>query len=62
MVYMKIKICAYFQIAIKREEAVTREITRKYADDKKISKKEKDEKYVQVTQQLTNCIMLFTFS
>lgn len=32
------------QIAIKREEAVTREIARKYADDKKISKKEKDEK------------------
>lgn len=24
---------------------MTREITRKYADDKKISKKEKDEKY-----------------
>lgn len=32
------------QIAIKREEAVAKEIARKYAEDKKISKKEKDEK------------------
>jgi hypothetical protein len=30
---------------VKREEAVTREMTRKLAEDKKMSKKEKDERY-----------------
>lgn len=30
---------------MKREEAVTREMTRKLAEDKKMSKKEKDERY-----------------
>ncbi|CAI6348236.1 unnamed protein product [Macrosiphum euphorbiae] len=42
--YKNTKFILKHKIAIKREEAVTREITRKYADDKKISKKEKDEK------------------
>jgi translocon-associated protein subunit gamma len=31
---------------VKREEAVTREMTRKLAEDKKMSKKEKDERYI----------------
>jgi len=30
---------------VKREEAVTREMNRKLAEDKKMSKKEKDERY-----------------
>jgi hypothetical protein len=30
---------------VKREEAVTREMTKKLAEDKKMSKKEKDERY-----------------
>jgi translocon-associated protein subunit gamma len=30
---------------VKREEAITREVTRKLAEDKKMSKKEKDERY-----------------
>ncbi|CAH1709592.1 unnamed protein product [Aphis gossypii] len=42
--YKNTKFILKHKIAIKREEAVTREIARKYADDKKISKKEKDEK------------------
>merc|ERR1711941_7764 len=32
------------QVALKREAAVTKEMTNKLADDKKISKKEKDER------------------
>lgn len=32
------------QIAVKREDAVTKEISRKLAEDKKMSKKEKDER------------------
>lgn len=34
------------QIALKREEAVAREMNKKLADDKKMSKKEKDERYL----------------
>lgn len=34
----------YTQIAVKREDAVTKEISRKLAEDKKMSKKEKDER------------------
>lgn len=32
------------QVAVKREEAVTREVSKKLAEDKKMSKKEKDER------------------
>lgn len=32
------------KIAVKREDAVTREMSRKLAEDKKMSKKEKDER------------------
>ncbi|CAI6372254.1 unnamed protein product [Macrosiphum euphorbiae] len=42
--YKNTKFILKHKIAIKREEAVTREINRKYADDKNISKKQKDEK------------------
>lgn len=34
----------FFQVAVKREEAVTLEMNKKLADDKKMSKKEKDER------------------
>lgn len=33
------------RVALKREEAVAREVMKKVADDKKMSKKEKDERY-----------------
>lgn len=33
------------QVAVKREEAISREISKKIAEDKKINKKEKDERY-----------------
>lgn len=32
------------KIAVKREDAVTREMSRKLAEDKKMSRKEKDER------------------
>lgn len=34
----------FLQVAVKREEAVTLEMNKKLADDKKMSKKEKDER------------------
>jgi len=42
--YKKMKHVLKHQVAIKREEAVTREMMRKLADDKKMAKKEKDER------------------
>ena len=36
---------AIFRIAQKREEAVAREVMKKIADDKKMNKKEKDERF-----------------
>lgn len=35
---------AFFQVAVKREEAISREISKKIAEDKKMNKKEKDER------------------
>ena len=35
----------FIRIAQKREEAVAREVMKKIADDKKMNKKEKDERY-----------------
>ena len=34
----------FFRVAVKREAAVTKEMNAKLADDKKISRKEKDER------------------
>jgi len=42
--YKNVKFVLKHKIAQKREEAVTREIMRRYADDKKMTKKEKDER------------------
>lgn len=44
MAYRNTKFGLKHRIAVKREEAVTREITKKLSDDKKMSKKEKDER------------------
>ena len=37
-------LCFSFRVAVKREAAVTKEMNAKLADDKKISRKEKDER------------------
>lgn len=37
------------KIAVKREDAVTREMSRKLAEDKKMSRKEKDERYLSIS-------------
>jgi len=42
--YKNVKFVLKHKIAQKREEAITREMTRKLADDKKMSKKERDER------------------
>ncbi|CAH1393918.1 unnamed protein product [Nezara viridula] len=42
--YKNTKFILKHKIAVKREEAITREISRKVAEDKKMSKKEKDER------------------
>ena len=41
---MLIPPISFRQIAVKREEAVTRDMQKKLAEDKKMSKKEKDER------------------
>merc|ERR1711915_1005602 len=44
LAYRNTKHVLKHKIAVKREAAVTKEMTKKLADDKKISKKEKDER------------------
>ncbi|KAK9890086.1 hypothetical protein WA026_008896 [Henosepilachna vigintioctopunctata] len=44
MAYRNTKFSLKHKIAVKREEAVTRELGKKLAEDKKMSKKEKDER------------------
>lgn len=44
MAYRNTKFLLKHKIAVKREEAVTRELSKKWAEDKKMSKKEKDER------------------
>ncbi|CAG9816769.1 unnamed protein product [Phaedon cochleariae] len=44
MAYKNTKFTLKHKIAVKREEAVTRDLSKKLADDKKMSKKEKDER------------------
>lgn len=44
MAYRNTKFTLKHKIAVKREEAVTRDLSKKLADDKKMSKKEKDER------------------
>ena len=42
--YKNTKFILKHKVALKREEAVMREMTKKLSDDKKMSKKEKDER------------------
>ncbi|XP_064642494.1 translocon-associated protein subunit gamma-like [Lineus longissimus] len=42
--YKNVKFVLKHKIALKREEAVSREVMKKVADDKRMSKKEKDER------------------
>ncbi|XP_072402325.1 translocon-associated protein subunit gamma [Diabrotica undecimpunctata] len=44
MAYRNTKFTLKHKIAVKREEAVTRDLNKKLAEDKKMSKKEKDER------------------
>lgn len=44
MAYRNTKFLLKHKIAVKREDAVSRELTKKFAEDKKMSKKEKDER------------------
>lgn len=44
MAYRNTKFALKHKVAVKREEAVTREITKQLSDDKKTSRKEKDER------------------
>lgn len=44
MAYRNTKFVLKHKIAVKREDAVTRDMTRQLAEDKKMSKKEKDER------------------
>ncbi|GLH05282.1 Translocon-associated protein subunit gamma [Gryllus bimaculatus] len=44
LAYKNTKFILKHKVAVKREEAVTREMTKKLAEDKKMSKKEKDER------------------
>lgn len=44
MAYRNTKFTLKHKVAVKREEAVAREINSKLSDDKKVSKKEKDER------------------
>ncbi|KAJ8319860.1 hypothetical protein KUTeg_001447 [Tegillarca granosa] len=44
LAYKNVKFVLKHKITLKREDAVTREMTKKFADDKKMTKKEKDER------------------
>lgn len=44
MAYRNTKFALKHKVAVKREEAVTREMSKLLADDKKMSRKEKDER------------------
>jgi len=44
LAYKNVKFLLKHKIAVSREEAVSREVLKKVADDKKMSKKEKDER------------------
>lgn len=46
LAYRNTKFQLKHRVAVRREDAVAREMSRKLADDKKMSRKEKDERYV----------------
>lgn len=44
MAYKNTKFTLKHKVAVKREEAVSKEMSKLFADDKKMSRKEKDER------------------
>ncbi|XP_033764286.1 translocon-associated protein subunit gamma-like [Argopecten irradians] len=44
LAYKNVKFVLKHKIALKREDAVSKEMTKKFADDKRMTKKEKDER------------------
>lgn len=46
LAYRNTKFQLKHRVAVRREDAVAREMARKLADDKKMSRKEKDERYL----------------
>jgi len=55
MAYKNTKFLLKHKVALKREEAVTREMTKLLAEDKKMSRKEKDERWFKFLECLFNC-------
>lgn len=49
-----------YRIVVKRSEAITREMNRKLADDKKMSKKEKDERILWKKNEVSVCKVGFS--
>ena len=58
--YKNTKHLLKHKVAVKREAAVTKEMNKKLADDKKISKKEKDERILWKKNEV--CVNLFQLS
>ncbi|KAL4220904.1 SWI/SNF and RSC complex subunit Ssr3 [Mactra antiquata] len=54
--YKNVKFVLKHKIAQKREDAVAKEVMKKVADDKKMNKKEKDERYCQTL--LEDCLII----
>jgi len=52
--YRNTKFSLKHKVAVKREEAVTAEMNRKFADDKKMSKKEKDERILWMKNEVAD--------
>lgn len=46
---------SWCRIAQKREEAVSREIMKRFQDDKRVSKKEKDERILWKKNEVSSC-------
>ena len=53
--YKNTKHLLKHKVAVKRESAVTKEMNKKLADDKKISKKEKDERILWKKNEVCSC-------
>ena len=48
IIYLILMFLCAFRIALKREDAVSKEMMKKLADDKRMTKKEKDERWVYI--------------
>merc|ERR1712025_886682 len=54
LAYKNVKFLLKHKIAQKREEAVSREVMKKFSDDKRMSKKEKDERILWKKNQVAD--------